>query len=269
MRLTPREQDRLTIFLAAQLARTRRERGLRLNVPEAAALISDVFCEAARDGATLAEATDRARAALGPDDVLPGTSDVLHRIEIEALFDDGSRLAVIDDPIGGGGLGDAAPGAVLTAAEPIPYPDLPVTPLEVTNTAPVPIAVTSHWHFFEANPRLRFDRAASFGRRLHVPGGLQRAVRAGHHPRRRAGRHRRRPGGDRVRRARRRRARRARRPRGGAREGAGLRLRGGLMLDRDAYARTYGATTGDRIRLGDSGLQIRIETTRPSPATSC
>jgi urease subunit gamma/beta len=162
MRLTPREQDRLTIFLAAQLARTRRERGLQLNVPEAAALISDVFCEAARDGATLAEATARARAALGPGDVLPGTSDVLYRIEIEALFDDGSRLAVI---------GDAAPGAVLTAAEPIAYPELPVTPLEVTNTAPVPIAVTSHWHFFEANPRLRFDRAAAFGRRLHIPAG--------------------------------------------------------------------------------------------------
>jgi urease subunit gamma/beta len=103
--------------------------------------------------------------------VLPGTSDVLYRIEIEALFDDGSRLAVIDDPIGGGGLGDAAPGAVLTTAEPIAYPELPVTPLEVTNTAPVPIAVTSHWHFFEANPRLRFDRAAAFGRRLHIPAG--------------------------------------------------------------------------------------------------
>ncbi len=171
MRLTPREQDRLTIFLAAQLARARRERGLLLNVPEASALICDVFCEAARDGATLAEATARARAALGPADVLPGTADVLHRLEIEALFDDGSRLAVIDNPIGGAGLGDAAPGAVLTADGPVPYPDLPVTPLEVSNTAPVPIAVTSHWHFFEANPRLRFDRAAAFGRRLRIPAG--------------------------------------------------------------------------------------------------
>jgi urease subunit gamma/beta len=170
MRLTPREQDRLTIFLAAQLARARRERGLLLNVPEASALICDVFCEAARDGATLAEATAAARAVLGPDDVLPGTADVLGHLEIEALFDDGSRLAVIEDPIGGG-LGDAAPGAVLTADGPIPYPELPVTPLEVTNTAPVTIAVTSHWHFFEANPRLRFDRAAAFGRRLQIPAG--------------------------------------------------------------------------------------------------
>jgi urease subunit gamma/beta len=48
---------------------------------------------------------------------------------------------------------------------------VPVTPLEVTNTSPVPIAVTSHWHFFEANPRLRFDRAAAFGRRLRIPAG--------------------------------------------------------------------------------------------------
>jgi urease subunit gamma/beta len=171
MRLTPREQDRLTIFLAAELARARRARGLRLNVPEATALISDVFCEAARDGATLAQATAAARAALGPDDVLPGTADLLHRIEVEALFDDGSRLAVLDDPIGGGGLGDAAPGAILAAPAPIPYPDLAVTSLAVENTAAVPIAVTSHWHFFEANPRLRFDRAAAFGKRLRIPAG--------------------------------------------------------------------------------------------------
>jgi urease subunit gamma/beta len=171
MRLTPREQDRLTIFLAAELARARRARGLRLNVPEATALICDVFCEAARDGATLAEASAAARAALGPDDVLEGTADVLHRIEIEALFDDGSRLAVLDDPIGGGSLGDHAPGAILPAPVPIPYPNLPVTSLAVENTAPVPIAVTSHWHFFEANPRLRFDRAAAFGRRLRIPAG--------------------------------------------------------------------------------------------------
>jgi urease subunit gamma/beta len=171
MRLTPREQDRLTIFVAAELARARRARGLRLNVPEATALISDVFCEAARDGATLAEATAQARAALGPDDVLPGTADVLHRIEVEALFDDGSRLAVLEDPIGGGSLGDEAPGAILPAPVPIPYPNRTVTTVDVENTAPVPIAVTSHWHFFEANPRLRFDRAAGFGRRLHIPAG--------------------------------------------------------------------------------------------------
>lgn len=171
MRLTPREQDRLTIFLAAELARARRARGLRLNVPEATALICDVFCEAARDGATLAEASATARSALGPDDVLPGTADLVSRIEVEALFDDGSRLAVLHDPIGGGSLGADAPGAVLPAAGPVPYPDLPVTPLEVENTAPVPIAVTSHWHFFEANPRLRFDRAAAFGRRLRIPAG--------------------------------------------------------------------------------------------------
>ena len=171
MRLTPREQDRLTIFLAAELARARRARGLRLNVPEATALISDVFCEAARDGATLAQASAAARAALGPDDVLPGTADVLGRIEIEALFDDGSRLAVLDEPIGGGSLGDDAPGAILPAPEPIPYPDRPVTSLDVENTAAVPIAVTSHWHFFEANPRLRFDRGTAFGRRLRIPAG--------------------------------------------------------------------------------------------------
>ncbi len=171
MRLTPRETDRLTIYLAAELARSRRARGLRLNVPEASAIIADTFCEAARDGATLAEAIAAARATLEPSDVLDGVADVLGRLEVEALFDDGSRLAVLHDPIGGGGLGPDAPGAILPGAGPIAFPVRETVALDVLNTGPVPIAVTSHWHFFEANRRLRFDRAAAYGRRLAIPAG--------------------------------------------------------------------------------------------------
>ncbi|MGW4374015.1 urease subunit gamma [Streptomyces albidoflavus] len=169
MRLTPTERDRLLIFNAAQLARARQARGLRLNVPEATALISDTVCEAARDGARLAEAVAAGRAVLGPEDVLPGVADVLTEIQVEAVFEDGSRLAVLADPIGGGHTGDQAPGALLPGpphAEPSPVLTLPVT-----NTATVPVSVTSHFHFFEANPRLRFDRAAAYGMRLAVPAG--------------------------------------------------------------------------------------------------
>ncbi|MCC8339423.1 urease subunit gamma [Streptomyces sp. R1] len=169
MRLTPTERDRLLLFGAAELARARRARGLRLNVPEATALIADTVCEAARDGARLAEAVERARSVLGPDDVLPGVADVVTEVHVEAVFDDGSRLAVVTDPVGGGGLGADAPGALLQGPEHA-EPEAAVR-LPVTNTATVPVSVTSHFHFFEANPRLAFDRERAYGMRLAVPAG--------------------------------------------------------------------------------------------------
>ncbi|AOP49616.1 urease subunit gamma [Streptomyces lydicus] len=176
MRLTPTERDRLLLFGAAELARTRRARGLRLNVPEATALIADTVCEAARDGRRLAQAIEAARSVLGPEDVLPGVADVVTEVHVEAVFDDGSRLAVVSDPIGAGAPAAAgerpaapAPGAVLPGpADPEPRPAVVLT---VRNTASVPISVTSHFHFFEANPRLQFDRAAGYGMRLCVPAG--------------------------------------------------------------------------------------------------
>ncbi|MEG8277857.1 urease subunit gamma [Streptomyces sp. AHA2] len=168
MRLTPTERDRLLLFSAAELARARRARGLRLNVPEATALIADTVCEAARDGARLAEAVERARAVLGPADVLPGVADVVTEVHVEAVFDDGSRLAVVSDPLGPGS-GPDAPGALLPGPG-HPEPE-PADRLTVTNTAPVPVSVTSHFHFFEANPRLDFPRARAYGMRLAVPAG--------------------------------------------------------------------------------------------------
>jgi len=174
MRLTPTERDRLLLFGAAELARTRRARGLKLNVPEATALIADTVCEAARDGRRLAQAIEAARGVLGPDDVLPGVADVVTEVHVEAVFDDGSRLAVVSDPIGARPPADGsdqapAPGAVLPGpAGPEPAPAVVLT---VRNTATVPISVTSHFHFFEANPRLDFDRAAAYGMRLCVPAG--------------------------------------------------------------------------------------------------
>ncbi|MFI6012886.1 urease subunit gamma [Streptomyces sp. NPDC051243] len=169
MRLTPTERDRLLLFGAAELARARRARGLRLNVPEATAIVADTVCEAARDGARLAEAIERARRVLGPDDVLPGVADIVTEVHVEAVFDDGSRLAVVSDPIGGGGQGARAPGALLPGPEHA-EPEA-VVRLTVTNTATVPVSVTSHFHFFEANPRLDFDRGAAYGMRLAVPAG--------------------------------------------------------------------------------------------------
>ena len=100
MKLTPSERDRLLIFTTAELARARRARGLRLNVPEATALIADAVCEAARDGARLRDAIVAGRAVLGPHDVLPGVAAIVGDVKVEAVFDDGTRLVVVTDPIG-------------------------------------------------------------------------------------------------------------------------------------------------------------------------
>ena len=170
MRLTPGERDRLLIFTTAELARRRLSRGLRLNVPEATALIADTVCEAARDGRRLHEAISAGRAALGPENVLPGVPEVMGDVKVEAVFDDGTRLVVVTDPIGAATSSDTAPGTVQLGPEPLADWPAAVT-VSVTNTSAVPISVTSHFHFFEANPRLRFDRAAAYGLRLAIPAG--------------------------------------------------------------------------------------------------
>lgn len=179
MQLTPSERDRLLIFTVAELARARRARGLKLNVPEATALIADAVAEAARDGLRHDEAMAVGRSVLGPDDVLPGVADVLLDVKVEAVFDDGTRLVSVTDPIGGGSLGDDAPGAIVVVADPDADPTddseraarLGVVEIDVENTAPVPITVTSHFHFLEVNPRLSFDRAAAYGLHLDVASG--------------------------------------------------------------------------------------------------
>jgi urease subunit gamma/beta len=162
MRLLPAEQERLLLFLAAELARARRTRGLALNQAEAAAIVADTVCEAARDGASYAAAAAAGRAVLDEADVLDGVRELLPRVEVEALFTDGRRLVVLEDP-----LGDAPPDAI--EEPPAPWLDGATTALEVVNEGEVPIGVTSHLHFFEVNRRLRFDRAAAWGLRLALP----------------------------------------------------------------------------------------------------
>jgi len=169
VRLTPSERDRLLIFTAASLARARLARGLLLNVPEATALIADTVCEVARDGGRLADAIEAGRTVLSAGQVLPGVADIVDKVEVEAGFEDGTRLVVVTQPIAAS-LGSDAPGAVLPGdAPPVDYPD--AVRVSVTNTASVPISVTSHFHFFEVNPRLSFDRAAAYGRHLAIPAG--------------------------------------------------------------------------------------------------
>lgn len=171
MRLTPTEQDRLLIFTAAELARARRARGLLMNVPEATAIIADTVCEAARDGARLMAAAAAGASVLSIDDVLPGVADIVRDVKVEAVFDDGTRMVVVRDPFSAQpGLGDGAPGAVITAARTETAP-AGLIRLPVTNTGAVPVSITSHFHFFEVNARLDFDRSAAYGMRLAIPAG--------------------------------------------------------------------------------------------------
>jgi len=176
MLLTPAERDRLLLFTAAQLARSRRARGLRLNVPETIAVVADTVCEAARDGARHADALAAGLAALGPDDVLPGVAAVVTEVKVEAVFDDGTRLVVVPHPVGPHprSLGDHARDVRADQQERGDHaryvrPD--AVRVTVVNTAGVPVSVSSHFHFFEANPRLRFDRAAAYGRHLDIAAG--------------------------------------------------------------------------------------------------
>jgi urease subunit gamma/beta len=163
MRLLPQEQDRLLLFLAAELARARRARGLALNQAEATAIVADGICELARDGLRYAEVVTKAYDILGQGDVLDGVRALVPRIEVEAVFRDGRHLVVVEDPLG------PAPDA--TPDEPaIPWlEDLVAARVTVVNEGAVPVGVTSHIHFFETNPMLRFDRAAAWGMRLAVP----------------------------------------------------------------------------------------------------
>ncbi len=163
MRLLPQEQERLLLFLAAELARARRARGLKLNQAEATAIVADGICELARDGLRYDAVVAGAYAILGEDDVLEGVRALVRRIEVEAVFRDGRHLVVVEDPLG------AAPDADAAGEPDVPWLDGAVARIAVVNEGPVLIGVTSHIHFFETNPMLSFDRAAAWGMRLAVP----------------------------------------------------------------------------------------------------
>ena len=99
MDLTPREKDKLLIFTAALLAERRKARGLKLNHPEAVALISAAIMEGARDGKTVAQLMSEGKTVLGRDDVMEGVPEMIHDIQVEATFPDGTKLVTVHQPI--------------------------------------------------------------------------------------------------------------------------------------------------------------------------
>ena len=167
MRLTDWERDRLTIFTAAELARRHRDAGLKLNAPEAIALICDSMLDAARAGASYEETAEAGRRAVGPDQVMDGVRALVDEVRLEVLMGDGTRLIVLRHPLG-------------EPDEPSDSADLPPPPapparetrtLTVNNTGRRAIRVSSHYPFDQVNRRLEFDREAARGFRLDLPAG--------------------------------------------------------------------------------------------------
>jgi len=99
MELTPREKDKLLIFTAALLAERRLQRGLKLNYPEAVALITAAIMEGARDGKTVAELMNEGRQVLQADQVMEGVAEMIHDVQVEATFPDGTKLVTVHNPI--------------------------------------------------------------------------------------------------------------------------------------------------------------------------
>lgn len=168
MPMTPGEADRLLLHLQASLAMRRRDRGLRLNVPEARSLIADAVCEWARDGRSLPEVVALAGTLLTADDVLPGVPGALPEVRVEGRFDDGTRLVVVKEPFGTGPRtmvepGRSAPTGAGTGSD--------GEYLDIANEATTAIGLTSHIHLAEVNPRLRLDRERAFGMRLSIATG--------------------------------------------------------------------------------------------------
>ena len=195
MHLTPHELDKLTLHQAGFLAQKRLARGLRLNHPESVALIATQILEFIRDGRRVSELMDLGRQLLGRAEVMDGVPDLVHEVQIEGTFPDGTKLVTIHNPIVAehGNLELALygsflplpvrraeaerrltdkPGEILCASGDIVANDgRDVTRLAVTNTGDRPIQVGSHYHFVETNAALMFDRKASHGMRLDIPAG--------------------------------------------------------------------------------------------------
>ncbi len=175
MLLTPTEMERLTIFTAAELARRRRTKGLRLNFPEAVALISDEILEGAREGRGVADLIGFGSTILSTADVMDGVAAMMPVLQVEGLFPDGTKLVTVHEPIRpeeGAAADPLEPGAILPAPGDIELSaGRPRATLDVVNTGDRPIQVGSHYHFFETNRALDFDRGAARGMRLDIPAG--------------------------------------------------------------------------------------------------
>jgi urease subunit gamma/beta len=195
MHLSPREIDKLLLHNAGFLAQKRLARGVRLNHPEAVALIANVLLEFIRDGKSVAELMNLGRQLLGRNQVMSGVPEMIYDVQVEGTFPDGSKLVTVHHPIASanGNLalalhGSFLPVPKLSAFQPAGDEPVPgsieikageielnagraTAEIPVTNLGDRPIQVGSHYHFIETNALLKFDRAKAYGKRLDIPAG--------------------------------------------------------------------------------------------------
>jgi urease subunit gamma/beta len=155
------------------VARRRLERGVKLNFPEAVALITDAVVEGARDGKSVAELMELGAQVLSAEQVMEGVAEMIHDVQVEATFPDGTKLVTVHQPIRSATRRpEVVPGEVMTSEGEIALNEgRERLTLTVANTGDRPIQVGSHYHFFETNPALAFDRDKARGMRLDIPAG--------------------------------------------------------------------------------------------------
>jgi urease subunit gamma/beta len=195
MHLSPREIEKLLLHNAGFLAQKRLARGVRLNYPEAVALIATQLLEFIRDGKSVSDLMDLGRTFLGRNQVMDGVPEMIAEVQVEGTFPDGTKLVTVHHPIARerGDLTLALYGSFLPVPDPALFPTAtadgepgamevkegeieinsgrPTVSLAVTNLGDRPIQVGSHYHFIETNAMLRFDREAAYGMRLDIPAG--------------------------------------------------------------------------------------------------
>ena len=172
MELTPREKDKLLIAMAAIVARRRLERGVKLNHPEAVALITDFVVEGARDGRSVADLMEAGAHVIRADQVMAGVAEMIHDVQVEATFPDGTKLVTVHQPVRGASHDAIIPGEIITEPGDIVMNEGRATlTITVANKGDRPIQVGSHYHFFETNPALKFERKKARGMRLDIAAG--------------------------------------------------------------------------------------------------
>ena len=171
MNLSPREKDKLLISMAAMVARRRLERGVKLNHPEAIAIISDFIVEGARDGRTVAELMQSGAQVITRAQCMDGIPEMIHDIQVEATFPDGTQTLSPCMSRSGRSI-QMIPGELFIKDGEIELnAGRKTVTLSVANTGDRPIQVGSHYHFFETNPALKFDRRKARGMRLDIAAG--------------------------------------------------------------------------------------------------
>jgi urease subunit gamma/beta len=172
MHLSPADTEKLLLSVAGIVARDRLARGVRLNYPEAVALLSTWVVERAREGALVADLMEEGRSVLTRAEVMDGVPELLADVQVEATFPDGRKLVTLHHPIGGGAEGPGAvkvrPGTVIINAD--RTAEQRIT-LVIVNAGDRPVQVGSHLHLPDANAALQFDRERAHGFRLDIPSG--------------------------------------------------------------------------------------------------